>query len=167
MDQQLLIEYRCGCGKLLFKGLMLVAVVEVKCKRCGKSTLYNGSPRGAMFVSFTLLIDMSGIVVDACQAAPVALAYARAELVGSHVKDICPLFCDGNTETELRKFLDSGSPYDIKQNIFLMHDGKKLPAESYCIGMRRENALSGYRMFNWIGRVDLEAKPGVNKLSTI
>jgi len=27
-------EYRCGCGKLLFKGLVLKGVVEVKCKRC-------------------------------------------------------------------------------------------------------------------------------------
>ncbi|HTE57941.1 MAG TPA: hypothetical protein VK694_04310 [Verrucomicrobiae bacterium] len=30
----LLQEYRCDCGKLLFKGLLVKGIVEVKCKRC-------------------------------------------------------------------------------------------------------------------------------------
>lgn len=28
-------EYRCTCGKLLFKGTLLFSTVEIKCKRCG------------------------------------------------------------------------------------------------------------------------------------
>jgi len=34
MDASNLKEYRCTCGKLLFKGLILVALIEIKCKRC-------------------------------------------------------------------------------------------------------------------------------------
>lgn len=29
-------EYRCNCGKLLFKSPEFSGVVEVKCRRCGK-----------------------------------------------------------------------------------------------------------------------------------
>ena len=29
-----LSEYRCTCGKLLFKGALLFSTVEIKCKRC-------------------------------------------------------------------------------------------------------------------------------------
>lgn len=27
-------EYRCTCGKLLFKGVLLFSTIEIKCKRC-------------------------------------------------------------------------------------------------------------------------------------
>ncbi len=29
-------EYRCTCGKLLFKGVLLFSTIEIKCKRCGE-----------------------------------------------------------------------------------------------------------------------------------
>lgn len=28
-------EYRCTCGKLLCKGLLVIGAIEIKCKRCG------------------------------------------------------------------------------------------------------------------------------------
>jgi CheY-like chemotaxis protein len=28
-------EYRCTCGKLLFKGILQFSTIEIKCKRCG------------------------------------------------------------------------------------------------------------------------------------
>ncbi|MBY0294233.1 Com family DNA-binding transcriptional regulator [Patescibacteria group bacterium] len=28
-------EYRCACGKLLCKGLLLMGTIEIKCRRCG------------------------------------------------------------------------------------------------------------------------------------
>jgi hypothetical protein len=33
-SDQLLQEFRCTCGKLLFKGLLVKGIVEIKCKRC-------------------------------------------------------------------------------------------------------------------------------------
>ena len=29
-----LVEYRCGCKKLLFKGILYTGIVEIKCSRC-------------------------------------------------------------------------------------------------------------------------------------
>jgi phage FluMu protein Com len=35
MNNQIAKEYRCEfCGKLLFKGLLKEALVEIKCKHC-------------------------------------------------------------------------------------------------------------------------------------
>lgn len=31
-----LSEYRCTCGKLLFKGVLFLSAIEIKCKRCGE-----------------------------------------------------------------------------------------------------------------------------------
>ncbi len=38
-------EYRCDCGKLLFKGSLLISVVEVKCKRCGEVSTFRGKKK--------------------------------------------------------------------------------------------------------------------------
>lgn len=36
-------EYRCTCGKLLFKGLVGSSIVEIKCRRCDKVTSFGFS----------------------------------------------------------------------------------------------------------------------------
>ena len=36
-------EYRCDlCHKLLFKGILIESVIEVKCKRCHNITSFKG-----------------------------------------------------------------------------------------------------------------------------
>jgi len=40
-NSKILIEYRCQCGKLLFKGLLIIGVIETKCKRCGQIKLFQ------------------------------------------------------------------------------------------------------------------------------
>ena len=40
-DSKMLIEYRCQCGKLLFKGFLLMGVIETKCKRCGQIKIFQ------------------------------------------------------------------------------------------------------------------------------
>jgi len=41
MEQNFLNEYRCDCGKLLFKGTLVDCKIEIKCKRCGEIKLIN------------------------------------------------------------------------------------------------------------------------------
>ena len=41
MENPFLKEYRCECKKLLFKGSLSDAVIEIKCKRCGKVNLFE------------------------------------------------------------------------------------------------------------------------------
>lgn len=35
-NNQTLKEFRCECGKLLFKAAELLGIIEIKCKRCGQ-----------------------------------------------------------------------------------------------------------------------------------
>ena len=46
-------EFRCKCGRLLFKGVLLTCKLEIKCKRCGgiKTIICsNGIVRGEQYV---------------------------------------------------------------------------------------------------------------------
>lgn len=36
-------EFRCECGKLLFKGELVSCKIEVKCRKCHKLMLVSGS----------------------------------------------------------------------------------------------------------------------------
>lgn len=35
-------EFRCNCGKLLFKGVLIASVVEIKCLRCRAINTLHG-----------------------------------------------------------------------------------------------------------------------------
>ena len=55
-----LSEYRCDCGKLLFKGALLVSLVEVKCKRCGRISTFKGREKDEILLA-SLLIRGEGL----------------------------------------------------------------------------------------------------------
>ncbi len=39
-------EYRCECNRLLFRGILESACVEVKCKRCGHMNVFASGEGG-------------------------------------------------------------------------------------------------------------------------
>lgn len=41
--QDELREYRCECGKLLFKGKLVDCIIEVKCRKCHALLRWKGS----------------------------------------------------------------------------------------------------------------------------
>lgn len=131
---------------------MLVSVVEIKCKRCGKTTLFKDFAASTAPVSFMLFIDMAGVVIDACQDASVALAYSRSQLIGKSIADICPLLCESDRQEKMHTSFNNGAPYEIKQNVFFVRDGGELPTESYCIAAYLDGTPAGYRMLNWTGK---------------
>ncbi len=47
-NSKILIDYRCKCGKLLFKGFLLIGVIEIKCKRCGQIMLFQDSNENSL-----------------------------------------------------------------------------------------------------------------------
>lgn len=170
MEPNLLIEYRCACGKLLFKGFMLVSVVEVKCKRCGKTKTFKDNMQGVR--SFMLIVDGGGRIVDACEGVAV-LEYSRQYVIGKFLLDILPLARDAryqeiiSDKAENNKFLTeqvaevapqsaafSKGVYQIKNNTLLLRD-RKLPLESHvALASKHEDGAgkngSLYRVFNVI-----------------
>ena len=148
MASSLLQDYRCDCGKLLFKGALHLSTVEIKCKRCGKITSFNYSPENEHAPSFMLAIASDNTIVDACQGAFEILSYKRAQLIGKPITDICLYLRDSGEEQKVRSSIEAGAPYEIEQNIFLTGDGSELLAESFCVSAKKDRPTDSYRMFN-------------------
>lgn len=124
MEPNLLIEYRCACGKLLFKGIILVSVVEIKCKRCGQTKTFRDNMQGVR--SFMLVIDGEGRIVDACEGVAV-IECSRQYVIGKPLFEILPLARDA-----LYQEIKSDGAYQIKNNTLLLRDHKIL-LESHII----------------------------------
>lgn len=72
-------EFRClGCGKLLAKGALLNAAIEIKCNRCGKlNTLFEE------FGDQVVLTDPDGVILYANEKATEITGYSLEEIIGS------------------------------------------------------------------------------------
>jgi phage FluMu protein Com len=44
MEDTELKNHKCSCGKLLFKGNLVEATVEIKCKGCGQIRVFSATP---------------------------------------------------------------------------------------------------------------------------
>lgn len=74
-------EYRCQCGKLLFKGLMLVSLVEIKCLRCGTIQVINEMSSSFLGEDkYAFLYNEDGIILNASISANPILGYSPDEL---------------------------------------------------------------------------------------
>lgn len=57
-------EYRCDCGRLLFRGLLFVSFIEIKCKRCSAIAEFKGldvSDDG--YTEYDLLLERKGVSI--------------------------------------------------------------------------------------------------------
>lgn len=150
----ILNEYRCACGKLLFRGLLLLSIVEVKCKRCGAVKQFKEDTSLRVPISFVLTIHEDGRVFDACRTAEYVLAYPREALLKMSIGDLCPQLRDqlalqqeqSAEEAESSGRLRLQSPYQIKNNAFLLRDGGNLPARSYFV--KSDASSDAYHMVN-------------------
>lgn len=141
-----LIEYRCNCGKLLFKGLIYISTVEIKCKRCGVTRVFRGSSCESTH-SFMLVVDNGGRVVDACDGI-MLFELSRQYVVGKFLSDILPLVRDAHYQRIINTepILKSGGNYQIRNNTLLLRD-RNVSLESHIVPI--ENGLQ-YRIFNII-----------------
>lgn len=64
MDNSYLKEYRCVCGKLLFKGSLISAVIEIKCRRCEKVNVFEENLSQKNASPFELKINEAGLAKD-------------------------------------------------------------------------------------------------------
>lgn len=137
-------EYRCACGKLLFKGFLLFSVVEIKCKRCGSVGVFDGRDEETP-VSFTVKIDEAGNIIDTCRAVLCA-GYQRRSLIGKHLSEVFPVLKDAPEMRRFTALVNDGKPFEMHSKAFLLRDGSFAPAESYVIPCSGDKASLGHRV---------------------
>ncbi len=147
MNSQQLKEYRCTCGKLLFKGKLLLSTVEVKCRHCRTINTYHEEYHEGK-VSFVIFLNNNGIVVDVCRTAA-SVGSGRSRMIGKQSVDLLPLL--KNTQ-EYRDNLLSNVlriPFEISHNIITLSDGESLSVESSFVPhYMKDGQYDGYRVFN-------------------
>lgn len=148
-------EYRCRCGKLLFKGSIVLSAVEIKCKRCGNLEIFRGEERDAP-LSFSVTIDGSGTIIDTCRTI-VCVGWNRRSLVGKHFSTLFPLLRDA---PDMRQFSPPGGEgkrlgtkkgksgqFEIRNNTLVLRDGGSASAESYIIPRSVDDSSLGHYIF--------------------
>ncbi|MBI3633295.1 MAG: PAS domain-containing protein [Candidatus Vogelbacteria bacterium] len=91
LSKDYLKEFRCFCGKLLFKGLLLSSVIEIKCTRCGvlksiKSINENSHRPNC----FTILFDNKGVILNVSDSASKIIGYNPEEFLHLSIRDVSP-----------------------------------------------------------------------------
>jgi len=83
-------EYRCGCGKLLLKGVFFDGTAEIKCRNCGKINKIGNIRIEDDDTHYSLVINDKGIIVSVSTSACKILDYKNNEIVGKSFTEINP-----------------------------------------------------------------------------
>jgi PAS domain S-box-containing protein len=92
MDSFFSQEFRCNCGKLLGKGMIIDGNVAIKCRRCGviydikglNSFINDGEGANR----YGLILNGEGKIVNANNSAIAMLGYSSQELIGKNIEEI-------------------------------------------------------------------------------
>ncbi len=82
-------EWRCSCGRLLFKGAFVAGIIEIKCPRCKRIVYlqeYNTFPSGRE--SFMAVIDLDGRISTLNGEVNSVLGYQEPDLIGKNLADL-------------------------------------------------------------------------------
>ena len=80
-------EWRCDCGKLLFKGVFLIGVIEVKCTRCKRIVyLQECESFTTSEPSFMLILSTTGEILSASDGVRDTLGYPPEECTGNNMQ---------------------------------------------------------------------------------
>jgi len=138
MSSTLLVEYRCACGKLLFKGLLYQSIVEVKCRRCGEVTTrgLNEAPAHAVLESDIKgnLVEISGNVVG-------VLGSGREHFIGRHLFEVLPLLRDAPEKAPEHA-------YSFTDTVLRLHDGSEQKVASCILSKYQDGSFAGYKVFS-------------------
>ena len=136
-------EHRCEkCKKLLFRGLVGLGLVEVKCGRCGQvnvlisyDAMLHGKP-GA----YILVYNTSGEIIAASSSAEDVLGYTSGQLSKLHITDVDHDLgvCDASTKASVDTLQDWEKIHERLQSTATHHgsDGQTVQAQAryYPIG---------------------------------
>lgn len=121
-------EYRCHCGKLLFKGIFFDGTLEIKCKKCGTISKVDRVKLLDDVNQYLLIVNKQGLVINFSDSACKILGYSNNELLGKEVTQLSP-----SLSLELgKKFFKQESILN-KDNYFQINtvnvtkDGRNIP----------------------------------------
>lgn len=87
--REILNDYRCSCGKLLLRGLIITGGVEVKCRYCKQTRTIEGIGMGSLqHDGYILITDEHGRIVKVSSKASRILGYEKEELLHVHIHDL-------------------------------------------------------------------------------
>jgi PAS domain S-box-containing protein len=102
-------EWRCKCGRLLFKGAFIAGIIEIKCPRCKRIVYlqeYNIFPSGRE--SFMAVFNPEGIITMFSKDLEAILGYQEGHLLGKNLSDILQPELSSFTKFWLDKIEDVG-----------------------------------------------------------
>ncbi len=157
IESAILNEYRCECGKLLFKGILSVCKVEIKCKRCGavktivygNDYLYGNNGSRLNRCNFLSDIDSKGNFLSVDMEMTYLLGYETDEVVGKSLFDLC-ISKGGDLEKDsFLSFAEEGKPFiALKANI-LRKDGNIMMIPICFVPITDTGRPSGYKLISW------------------
>ncbi len=137
MSSRLLIDYRCTCGKLLFKGLLCQGFIEVKCRRCGVVSVWtpNSSTEWSLIES-----DEYGNIVMVSGATGEISTDQKTSLRDRRLAEALPMLRDAVA-------LSRNEAYRITDTTLVMRDGSSQAIEACIMPHSQEGGFAGYRIY--------------------
>lgn len=96
-----LAEYRCACGKLLFKGVVRTTRIEIKCKRCGALSSFGPEEREQDLERYGIIAAKDGTIMAVSDTVTRILGYRPDELRSMNLRDLRAYDRDGETPPSL------------------------------------------------------------------
>ena len=82
-------DFRCACGKLLLRGMILSGAIEVKCRSCKRIETIEAFSGGPLDTErYVLVLNTDGMVLRFSGSAPAILGYSRDELLKKRIADV-------------------------------------------------------------------------------
>lgn len=93
LTKPFLVEYRCQCGHLLFKGMISAGSrLEIKCKRCANIVTLSGNIfSDTQDDHFILILGEDGKILEASPSVERAMGYSLDEIKSLTIFDIAPM----------------------------------------------------------------------------
>lgn len=137
-------EYRCSCGKLLFKGSLAFCSVEIKCRRCGLIVSVEQLDGGDfLFIQSDLQGNVEGVFAGV--GAPVI--DNREYVIGRSLTGLYP-YLPHLRDLVLEKGAGS-KPYQLRDTASLLRDVESAPVSSLVVPRRRNGVAQGYTIVSW------------------
>ncbi len=156
---ELLNDYRCECGKLLLRGLVLSGEIEIKCKYCKCVKTLLGIQSIDTGDRFVLILASNGIILKASKGTGFILGYPHKELLQRNIRDVLVSFTDDYFDGLCGLLDKKGKTVLLLQSFTRKKTGEMMPTQ---ISVSRFVSADSHYIL-----LDIERKTVRNRLLTL